>query len=147
MEIVWNKSLYRLMKGRWPIAVRLEAGYQIIPVTDASNLYRKISERIWFQSMLKAYPESDQLLPEEESYFCKGLNMVSSCLTDFVTEDSILLIVLRSVQFSECYVQNEAFAACAIQWASEAFRFPMPDIRTSFDASQGRCGRYIFDFL
>lgn len=57
-----------------------------------------------------------------------------------------MIIALRSIQFSDCYVQREGFTASAIQWASETFDFPMPIIETHFDRLKSQNGMYIFDF-
>lgn len=35
----------------------------------------------------------------------------------------------KSILCSDCNIQNDAFAASAIQWASETFGFAMPPIK------------------
>lgn len=44
------------------------------------------------------------------------------------------------------YPSSQPLTASAIQWSSETFQFPMPDIRVYFDDSKGRNGMYQFDF-
>ena len=91
------------------------------------------------------YPNSDPLISEEQICFCNGLKLISKYLLELL-QDNFCLITLRSIQFSLCDVQNEGFTACAIQWASETFNFPMPTIDVYFDRSTPPCGKYIFDF-
>lgn len=144
-EYIWKKSEYRLFKDRWGIAISLEAGYQILSNMENKNKYLKVTEKIYFYPLLLTYPDSQSLTAEEQIYFCNGLNLVSDYMLELLP-DGLYLITLRSIQFSDCYVQNEGFTACAIQWASEIFKFPMPVIKVHFDSSKRPCGKYIFDF-
>lgn len=144
-NIIWKKINYKLFKGPWGIPILLEAGYQILPVIENTDEYTKITDKIYFYQSLLPYPDSQSLSPEEKSYFCNGLKLASKYFCE-VLQDNFCLIILRSIQFSLCDIQNEGFTACAIQWASEAFHFPMPNIITYFDRSKPPCGEYIFDF-
>ncbi len=54
-EYRWKKSNYKLMKGKWKIGILLEAGYQIVSVKDNLEKYIKLTDHIYFQSMLLPY--------------------------------------------------------------------------------------------
>lgn len=121
----------------------LEAGYKVLPDMEAHDT--EISEKIYFHSALLPWPDSQSLTAEELDCFCKGLRLVRNQIQETV-RNRPCLITLRSIRFSDCNIQNDAFTACAIQWASEAFGFPMPVVNVSFDALEVPCGKYIFDF-
>ena len=83
--------------------------------------------------------------------FCDGLKMTANYIYPAVNiaEGSFLLIDLRYIGFSICNIQEEAFTAAAIQWASEAFHFSMPHIEVYFDPERtedGWNGKYVYDF-
>ena len=145
-EYIWKKCNYKLMLGKWRIAIMLEAGYQILQSAEPKDGCTKLTDRICFQNMLLPYPSSQPLTVEELDYFCRGLKRVSDRIENAFPEASCLMIALRAIQFSDCDIQSEAFTASAIQWASETFQFPLPDIRVHFDDSKGRNGMYGFDF-
>lgn len=144
-EYTWKSSRYTLFKGRWGIAIWLEAGYQMVSDIEDESRYIEPADRIYFHSML-SYPSSSVLTDEELMYFCNGIKMISKYLYELMRDDSCLIIVLRNMQFSDCYLQIEGFTACAIQWASETFGFPMPVIEAYFDKTKSRYGQYVFDF-
>ena len=145
-QYIWNKSRYTLLKGRWGIAIELEAGYQIIPNIDDKSNYIELANHIYFYSMLAPNQNYCQLTPDELSYFYNGLKMTNKYLYKFLPKDLYLIIALRNIQFSDCYIQIEGFTAAAIQWASETFHFSMPTIEAYFDRQKSRYGMYIFDF-
>ncbi len=60
------------MKGKWKIGILLEAGYQVVPVKDNLEKYIKLTDHIYFQSMLLPYPYSQPLSDTELIYFCDG---------------------------------------------------------------------------
>ena len=128
-EYIWKKCNYKLMLGKWKIGIMLEAGYQVLPAVEPKDGCTKLTDRIFFQNMLSPYPSSQPLTAEEFDDFCRGLKRVSDQIENAFPKDSCLKIALRAIQFSDCDIQNEAFTASAIQWASEIFQFPMPDIR------------------
>lgn len=146
-EYIWKSSKYKLLKGRWGIAVWLEAGYKIVSGIEAGNGYIQLTDNIFFHShSMLSYPESQKLTEEELVYFCNGLRLVSKYLGEWAGDGSCLVIALKSIHFSDCYLQIEGFTASAIQWASETFGFPMPDIKTYFDRKKSNYGGYVFDF-
>lgn len=145
-KYTWSKTRYALLKGRWGIAIHLEAGYQILSKIEDKSKYIVLTDHIYFQSMFLSNQNSSQLTPDELLYFCNGLKMISKYLYEFLQKDLYLIIALRNIQFSDCYIQIEGFTASAIQWASEAFHFPMPKIETYFDRLKSQYGMYIFDF-
>lgn len=134
------------MFGKWKIAIILEAGYQILKLVENEESCVKLTDQIYFQSMLFPYPYSQPLTAEELECFCYGLKLISSQIEKLLQKDSYLKIVLRTIQFSDCDIQNEAFTASAIQWSSETFKFPMPHINICFNESKGWNGIYLFDF-
>lgn len=145
-EYIWRKSWYKLFKGRWGISIQLEAGYQMVFDIEDKSKYIELAERIYFHSLLFSSPNNPRLTADEYMYFCNGLKLVSRYLYELLPDDLNLIIALRSIQFSDCYVQIEGFTACAIQWASETFRFSMPAIEAYFDKSKSQYGMYVFDF-
>ncbi|MDE7222969.1 MAG: hypothetical protein K2O34_04215 [Acetatifactor sp.] len=151
---IWHKSNYKLRKGKWGIAILLEAGYrELSGVTDLGQ-YRRLADRIYFQSTTIPYPQqqcSQTMLDSELERFCDGLKMAAKYIYPVINiaEDAPLLIDLRYIAFSICDIQEEAFTAAAIQWASEAFHFPMPHIGVRFDperTADGWNGKYVYDF-
>lgn len=144
-EFIWKKSRYKLFISKWNIAIILEAGYKILSDIEDKDKYIKISENIYFYLSLLPYPDSQTLTMEELECFCKGLKLVNDQIFETIQGKSCL-ITLRSIQFSDCNIQDEGFVACAIQWASEIFGFPMPVINVSFDYLEEPYGKYIFDF-
>lgn len=146
MEYFWSKTNYKLMQGKWKIGILLEAGYQIVPLTEKSEKYVKITDHIYFYPLLMPYPYSQTMSEEEQSYFCDGLKLAAPYISIPNQHNCRLIIALRNIQFSSCNIQEEAFTACAIQWASETFHFGMPEIQIFFDNQAGRNGIYVFDF-
>lgn len=152
-EYLWHKSNYKLMKGKWGIAILLEAGYRVVSDIIDENQYIQLTDRIYFQTLLLPYPDSQSLSDTERDCFCDGLKMVSKYIYSFIDipKDAFLMIALRFIQFDDCNIQNEAFTASAIQWASEMFCFPIPNIKVYFDPAgsvEGMDnGGYVFDFL
>lgn len=134
------------MSGKWKIGILLEAGYQILESLENKEGCVKLTDRICFQNMLYPYPRSQSLTHEELEYFCCGLKLMGEQIEKSLQKDSCLKIALRSIQFTDCDIQKEAFTASAIQWSSETFHFPMPHISVEFDDSKGRNGMYLFDF-
>ena len=145
-EYIWRKSNYKIMTGKWGIAILLEAGYQMASLAKNNSQYIKLTDQIYFHSMLLPYPESETLLAEELVFFYNGLRLISKYISTCIPEDSSLIIALRQIQFSDCNIQNEAFTACAIQWASETFQFPMPNITAYFDEGKSSHGMYVYNF-
>lgn len=143
--LIWKESRYKLFIKRWGIVIIIEAGYQKLPATENWDNYIRITDHLYFFSDLLPYPDSQQLVAEEQICFCNGLKYVGDQILEALQNDSCL-ITLRSARFSDCCVQEEAFTACAMQWASEAFGFPMPKINVWFDSDQPPCGKYVFDF-
>lgn len=144
-EFIWKKSSYKIFKSKWGIAIVLEAGYRILSDIEGKDNYRKLSENLYFDSLLQSYPISQPLTAEELNYFCNGLKLVNKQILETLP-NHLCLIALRSIEFSDCYIQNDGFTACAIQWASEAFGFSMPTIHVWFHRLKTPCGEYIFDF-
>ena len=91
-DYTWQKCKYMLLKGRWGIAIWIEAGYLM----------------------------TFDILP----YFCDGLKMASKYLYEFLPEGMHLIIALRSIQFSECYVQIEGFTALPSNGPARHSAFP-----------------------
>ena len=145
-EYIWGKSKYGLFIGKWVIAMSLEAGYQMVSFVEDESQYIRLTDQIYFHSMLLPWPEDQTLLPEELECFYNGLKLASKYISAFIPEDSFLIIALRHIIYSPCHIQNEAFTAAAIQWASETFHFPMPNITVSFDETKSWNGMYVFDF-
>lgn len=144
--MIWRKTNYKLMSGKWKIGILLEAGYEVLETIGNEADYIELGERIYFHRVPLTNCSCQMLLPEEMEYFCEGLKLISERLNQRLSHNICLSIALHEIQFSDCDIQKEAFIACAIQWASEAFQFPMPNIPVVFDASQGINGRYCFDF-
>lgn len=144
-EYKWSRSRYKLFISRWGIAIILEAGYKILSATENREDYIKIVENLYASFDLIPYSGSQQLIAEEQILFCNGLKLVSGQILEAL-QGRCCLITLRRIEFSPCDIQDEAYTACAIQWASEAFGFPMPAVNVWFDREQPPCGRYVFDF-
>ena len=145
-DFQWKKSNYKQMNGKWKIGVLLEAGYRECEVIEMNAKGIKLTDRIYFQNMLSPYPKSEQLLPQELKCWCKGIELVSEEIERCLTMPYIM-ITLRNIQYSDCNIQNEAFTAAAIQWASEIFEFSMPEIRVYFDENINfPYGQYIYEF-
>lgn len=115
------------------MGVILEAGYQFVSDIPLDKSI-KITEKIYFKPILLPYPKSECLNDEEIKYFCAGLWLISKSLSKAVQEGFYLVIGLRSISFSECYIQIEDFTGCAILWASEIFNIPMPDVNVYLDS-------------
>lgn len=115
----------------------------MVSPAENESQYLKLADQIYFHSMLLPYPQSQPLTEKELVYFCDGLRMVSKYISASVPKGFSLIIALREIHFSDCDIQNEGFTACAIQWASETFQFPMPNITTYFDEASWR---HIYDF-
>ena len=145
-KFIWTKSNYKLMLGKWKIGIILEAGYQLLKSVENKESCVKLTDQIYFQNMLFPYPYSQPLTNEELECFCRGLKLISNQIENLLQKDSSLKIALRVIQFEDCNIQNEAFTASAIQWASEKFKFPMPQINVYFNDSKGQNGIYLFDF-
>lgn len=144
-KYIWKDSKYKLFKGQWGIAIWLEAGYQQVSYIDDTSKYIKLADSIYFHSML-SYSNNPRLTDEELLYFYNGIKMISKYLYPLIQDKSYLIIALKSILFSDCDIQIEGFTACAIQWASEIFGFPMPAIGVYFDKLKSQYGRYVFDF-
>lgn len=144
-EYIWKTSKYTLFKGQWGIAIWLDAGYQMVSDIEDKSGYIELADRIYFHSML-SYPDSPRLSDDELMYFCNGIKMISKYLYELMQDDFYLIIALRNMRFSDCDLQIEGFTACAIQWASETFGFPMPVIEAYFDKTRFQYGEYVFDF-
>lgn len=144
-ECIWKESRYKLFIKRWGIVIIVEAGYQKLPDAENQNNYIRITDHLYFFSDLLPYPDSQQLVAEEQICFCNGLRYVCDQILESL-QNVPCLITLRSAHFLDCDIQDEAFTACAIQWASETFGFPMPEINVWFDSDQPPCGKYVFDF-
>ena len=156
MELKWHKTNYKLLTGKWKIGILLEAGYCVVQSLVRGELYIKIARNIYFLPKCIPYPNSQLLSRWELNYFCNGLKLVKEQIIEKQKElagenitDGKLVIILRSVQFSDCNIQDEAFAVTAIQWAAEVFDFMKPEVTVSFDKNctvGGLKGRYFFDF-
>ncbi len=144
-EYIWKNSKYKVFKGQWGIVIWLEAGYQMVSHIEDKSKYIELADGIYFHSML-SYSNSPRLTDEEWLYFYNGIKMISKYLHEFMQDEQYLIIALKNIQFSDCDVQIEGFTACAIQWASDIFGFPMPAIEVYFDKLKAQYGRYVFDF-
>ncbi len=128
-EYIWKTSNYK--GGR--MGVILEAGYQIVSDRPQDKSI-KITEKIYFKPMLLQYPKSECLNNEDIKYFCAGLQLMRKSLSEAVQEGFYLVIGLRSISFSECYIQIEDFTGSAILWASETFNIPIPNVDVYSDS-------------
>lgn len=144
-DVIGKKSWYKLFISKWEIAIILEAEYRELYENENKSVYMKIGENLYFASSCLPYPNSNTLNAEELECFCKGLKLVSAQIIDNM-QSRPCLIKLNSIIFSDCNIQNDAFTASAIQWASEAFGFSMPTINIWFDNTKKPCGKYTFDF-
>lgn len=144
-DFIYKKSWYKLFISRWEIAIIVEAGHKELHERHNVTDYIKISDNLYFSFQCLSYPSSNPLNTAELECFCKGQRLVSAQIADAV-QNKPYLIQLRSILFSDCNIQNDAFTASAIQWASEAFGFTMPPIKVWFDDTENPCGRYKFDF-
>lgn len=142
-DYIWKNHCYKVMKWKWGIAILLEAGYVPLSSHVSGNNLICLENRVYFNSMLKPWPESQPLTPEELHCFCNGLKIVARQILKSTPYVPDILITLRSVQFSDCDIQDEAFTAAAIGWASEVFQFEAPKYQVSFDDSKNK---YVFDF-
>ncbi|MCI9079965.1 MAG: hypothetical protein HFH68_13785 [Lachnospiraceae bacterium] len=144
-NFVYKKSWYKLFLGKWYIVIILEAGYKELCENESESGYIKICGNLYFSSLCLPYPDSTSLNEEELNCFCKGLELVSAQIMDAM-QNKPCLIQLRSIIFSDCNIQDDAFTASAVQWASEVFKFSMPKINVWFDDTVEPCGVYKFDF-
>lgn len=85
------------------------------------------------------------MVEEEVLCYCEGLRIVSADILN-VVQNRPCVITLRSIHFLDCDIQNEAFTASAIQWASESFGFVMPEVKVTFDDTKSPFEKYIYDF-
>lgn len=153
-QCLWHKSNYTMMKGKWKIGILLEAGYREVTYTAELVQYIRLADRICFQSSTIPYPQpqcSQTMVDSELERFCDGLKMIAKYIYPAVNiaEGAFLLIDLKYIDFSVCNIQEEAFTAAAIQWASEAFHFPLPHIGVYFEPERtedGWNGKYVYDF-
>ena len=143
-DFQWKKSNYKQMQGRWKIGILLEAGYRECDTLENQSELIKISDRIYFQNALLPYPKSEQLSQSELEYWRQGIRLVSAQIEK---RAPYLIVALRNIQFSVCDIQEEAFTASAMQWASEMFGFPMPEVKVIFDKNiNPPYGKYVYDF-
>lgn len=145
-DCIWKRYNYKLMNGKLKIAIIMEAGYGSLNSNNLNSEIINLGSKLYFHSELRPYPESQTLLPKELHCFCNGLKIVTKQIVKSYSYFPNMLITLRSIQFSDCDIQEEAFTAAAIEWASEAFQFKVPNYQVSFDSTQGRSGMYLFDF-
>lgn len=142
---IWKETRYNLFIHKWGIAIILKAGYKILAEMENRQDVIKIAEDLYFYPSLQSWSKSQQLIEEEILCFCEGLKLVCEDILKAV-RNRLCLITLQTIHFSACNIQNEAFTACAIQWASEIFGFPMPEVKVAFDSTEPPYGRYIYDF-
>lgn len=145
-DYIWKSYNYKVLKGKWGISILLEAGYVSLNRNVSKNKIICLENGVYFNSILQPYPESQSLLPQELHCFCNGLKVVAKQILKSTPHLPNVLIALRSIQFSDCNIQDEAFTAAAMEWASEVFQFETPNYQVFFDDSKGTYGRYVFDF-
>lgn len=128
-EYIWHKSNYKMMKGKWKIAILLEAGYR--EVSDVADLrqYRRLVDRIYFQSSMIPYPKpqySQTMLDSELEHFCDGLKMTAKyiCSVINVAEDVILLINLRYIAFRSVMCRRRHLQLRRFSGPARRFIFP-----------------------
>lgn len=143
---IWRKHYYNTRKGKWRIAVIVNAGYGALDDSDDRKEMVDLEHGIYFHNLSVLYPESVSLLPEEVVRFYSGLKIVSRQIAHAMPNQTNTVIKLRGIQFSDCAIQEEAFTAAAIEWASGTFHFKLPDYKVVFDDLQGKYGRYVYDF-
>lgn len=146
-DYIWKSYGYKVFKGKWGIAILVEAGYRSLNSNVSSNKIVCLENGVYFNSILRPYPESQPISPQELHCFCNGLKAVAKQILKSTSHLPNILITLRSVQFSDCDIQDEAFTAVAMEWASEVFQFETPNYQVSFDYSKSTNGMYLFDFL
>ena len=63
-DYTWQKSRYTLLKGRWGIAIWIEAGYLMTSEIEDKNNYTEISDHIYFEcgriAAFLQWPENDK---------------------------------------------------------------------------------------
>ncbi len=93
----------------------------------------------------KIYFESHTFLsPEEYSWFCYGLRLCEPYLNKIT--DKKIWVRLHRICFSDCDIQNEAFADAVIQRISKTLNTVLPKVSVSFNDALGYNGLYCFDF-
>lgn len=147
-DYIWKSYRYKIFIKKWEIIIIFEAGYRMLNENVSTDEIICLGNGVYFNSVLRPYPESQQLLPQDSElcYFCNGLKIVAEQILKSTPNLSNILITLRSVQFLDCNIQDEAFTVAAIEWASEVFQFETPKYQVSFDDSKGANGMYLFDF-
>ena len=95
------------MFGKWKIAIILEAGYQILKLVENEESCVKLTDQIYFQSMLFPYPYSQPLTAEELECFCYGLKLISSQIEKLLQKAEQLFAIFGMKEVQEELVDDD----------------------------------------
>lgn len=132
---------YHVCKSSWCIHIKIIA--KIVDVSLQQNMKcHKVCNGVYFRFSENPIIESEKFCEEDEIYLVKGLELVSSKISDKSTFDNTLIEVC-SLQFSLCDFQEEGLVPAMMGWAAVAFDFKIDPIIVNFDK---KTNKYIFDF-
>lgn len=134
-----NSYRYFVKKGSWEISIAINA--EIKEFDQASPKGEEVYEGLWVSFAKKSKCSGQCLSNRERSYLVDAVKFDGK----IIVENSIYMkqtwIEIDSVQFSDCYYQEDALFIAMRFWISSAFGVKEPPVRVDFDEQNNR---YLF---
>ena len=131
-----QKYKYTLFKGRWDISITIFG--QVLDKNVFNGVCEKVCDGIWISF-------SEHPLDREE-IFCKrdrisiyeGVDMVKDSILRNTPFANRTVIEICSLQYNECYFQQEAMVIAMMNWCSSVFEFEYKEVESSFDREKNQ---------
>lgn len=127
----------------WCISLYLKLSFEPFHNSQYASTSKEISNGVYLCINLAQYPESVNIDDAQLQSLLIGLNAVSEKINNHTPYKNNTLIVLHSVNYGYCDIQEEGFTHSIIEWSAKAFGFEAPIITVSYDK---KINKYLFNF-
>lgn len=127
---------YRLFRGRWDISITIFG--QILDKNVFHGDCKKVCDGIWLSFSEHPLDRAEIFCERDRISIYEGVNMVKGsilCNSPFADRT---VIEIWSLQYNECYFQQEAMVIAMMHWCSSVFGFEYKEVESSFDRENNK---------
>ena len=131
---------YVTKKTDWEICIIINA--EIKQFRDQTQC-KKICDGIWFSVTDTPRTKGQTIIDEDTKNLIEGIKIIREKIVESSEYKDKTWIEIDSLQFSDCYFQEDALPIAMMYWAAQAFGFEMPSVDVTFDKTENK---YLFKF-
>ena len=143
-----NEYKYTLFKGRWAISITIFG--QVLDKNKFHGNHKKVCDGIWLSFNEHSLDDKEIFCEEDRISIYKGVDMVKDSILYNSPFANRTVIEICSLQYNECYFQQEAMVIAMMNWCSSVFGFKYKKIESSFNHETNKYnfivdGKYLID--